>query len=111
MVGKGSGLTYFANRQCHLLTKQGVGFERAGVGCRTGAECRMGGGSFFEQGGGFEQPRVAALVVDGRWLPNNHRRRCWASFRGGWLLVVEMVVRVVRAIVLIAGDRGWCRRW
>jgi len=78
-----------------------------------------GWGFFFRTGGGFEQPRAVALVVDGRWLPNNHGRRCWVSFRGGWLLVVEMVVRVVRAIVPIAGGvvvgdvvrGGWCRHW
>ena len=30
MMGKGSGLTYFANRQHHLLMKQGVGFQKGG---------------------------------------------------------------------------------
>jgi len=46
VVGKGSELTYFVNRQCRLLMQWGWIFERASVCFRTRVGCRTGGGLF-----------------------------------------------------------------
>ena len=69
MVGKGSGLTYFANRQCHF-DETGGGFRKGGGGLSNGGGVSNGWGFFFRTG---------------RWF----RTAASGGVGGGWAVVTE----------------------
>ena len=100
--GKGSGLTYFANGQCHFLTKwRWVGWvvkggwlvsERTGVVQRAGVGFQQGT-SWFRNGAGCRNGDLEWAAVVMSW--------CWWWFWSGdsgvkWVVVVSEWVMVVR---------------